>query len=124
MLQRKPIRKKSLRSRSSKPSLRYEVIDGSFKRFPDGREVCLDNAAGRAEYAHRTETMRLRQHNVCARGPHLIVNPSFDHEKSRRMGGAFRDDRIEDEFGNKLNGCSCWTCNSKAGSKPIERGMA
>jgi len=67
--------------------LRYEVIEGAVKRYPDGREVCLANEAGREEYARRIEVMRLRQHNICARGNHLIVFPSFDHGKSRGMGG-------------------------------------
>jgi hypothetical protein len=110
---------KSKRSRSTAPSLRYEIINGAFKRFPDGREVCLDNAAGREEYKSRTEIMRLRQHNICARGNHLIVHATFDHGKGRGMGSGKRDDRICDESGAWISGCSCWFCNGQAGSRPL-----
>ncbi len=103
--------------RSKKQSLRFEVIDGAFRRYPDGREVCLENEAGRKEYKLRTEIIRLRQYNICCRGTHLIINPTFDHERSRGMGGASRDDRTQDESGNPRNGCSCFTCNGKAGSR-------
>jgi hypothetical protein len=101
-------------------SLRYEVVDGAYKRYPDGREICLPNAKGKAEYKARTEAMRLRQHNICSRGYHLIVNPTFDHStRSRGMAGARRDDRIKDENGNEINSCSCFTCNGAAGSRKL-----
>lgn len=103
---------------SNKPSLRYDlVLSGSVREYPDGRQVCCDTISGKAEYKRRTEEMRLRQHNICSRGPHLIVNPTFDHStRGRGMGGAYRDDRIVDDAGNPLNSCSCWTCNGQAGS--------
>jgi hypothetical protein len=120
-LQRKArIKSRSRRSRSTEPSLRYKVVDAAYKVFPDGREVCLSNPSGWAEYAARTEAMRQRQHNLCARCFKQIVDPTFDHEKSRGMGGASRDDRIFDDFGCWLNGCSCLRCNGKAGSLPLD----
>jgi hypothetical protein len=107
------------RLRSAKTSLRYEIVDGAYRKYPDGRQVCLETAKGRAEYQARTEAMRMRQHNICARGPHLIYEPTFDHQRSRGGGGGFRDDRIVDDNGNMLNGCSCLKCNGKAGSRPL-----
>jgi hypothetical protein len=100
-------------------SLRYELVDGAYRRYPD-REVCLENAKGKAEYKARTEAMRLRQHNICSRGTHLIVNPTFDHSThGRGLGGGTRDDRIVDENGNEINSCSCFICNGAAGSKRL-----
>ena len=104
-----------------KTSLRYELVDGAYRRYHgDGREVCLDNAKGKAEYKARTEAMRLRQHNICSRGTHLIVNPTFDHStRGRGLGGGTRDDRIRDENANPINSCSCFMCNGAAGSKRL-----
>jgi hypothetical protein len=107
--------------KTAKTSLRYEVIDGKFRRYKDGREVCLDTEAGKAEYRARTWAMVRRQTGYCSRGRHVIRNPTFDHStNSRGMGGAKRDDRIVDEHGNQMNSCSCYSCNGQAGSKRIE----
>jgi hypothetical protein len=109
---------------NAKHSLRYDLVcDGAVRRYPNGREVCCSTPKGRAEYERRTEEMRLRQHNICARGNHFIVNPTFDHGRSRGGGGGFRDDRIvNEETGETMSGCSCWYCNGQAGSKPLTRG--
>jgi hypothetical protein len=106
---------------SAKPSLRYELVcDGAVRRYPNGREVCCDTAKGRAEYMRRTEEMRLRQHNICVRGNHLIVDPTFDHQRSRGGHGGFRDDRVvNEETGELMNGVSCCLCNGNAGSRPF-----
>ena len=38
------------------PSLRYRLSeDGSYRIYPDGREVCVDSYAGRREYVRRLE---------------------------------------------------------------------
>jgi hypothetical protein len=48
------------------PSLRYELIcDGAVRRYPDGREVCVDSYAGRREYLRRLELMLKRQEWRC-----------------------------------------------------------
>ena len=40
------------------PSLRYRLSeDGSYRIYPDGREVCVDSYAGRREYLRRLELM-------------------------------------------------------------------
>lgn len=100
------------------PSLRYKLIhDDAVREYKNGRQVCCDTVKGQAIYKQRTAAMQLRQHNVCSRGNHLIVNPTFDHStRGRGMGAAFRDDRIEDENGEPINSCSCFYCNGKAGS--------
>ncbi len=101
-------------------SLRFEVVNDSFRKYPDGREVCLDNAKGEAEYKRRTMEMHDRQNGICSRGDHRIVAPTFDHSTNGRgMGSATRDDRIIDSDGHKINSCSCWLCNGRAGSKRI-----
>lgn len=100
-------------------SLRFEVIDGKFRRYPDHREVCLDNEKGQAEYKRRTMEMAERQDFICGRGDHRIITPTFDHSDTRGMGSARRDDRIADENGKLLNAASCWLCNGRAGSKRI-----
>lgn len=107
---------------TAKPSLKYDLIcDGAVRKYHgSGREVCCDTPKGRAEYARRTEEMCLRQHNICKRAIHLIVDPTFDHERSRGGGGGFRDDRTRNEkTGEEMNGCSCLKCNGEAGSKPF-----
>ncbi len=104
----------------NRPSLRFEIVNGAVRRYPDGREVCLDNTAGRAEYIKRTKLMYQRQAGLCSRCGKQIVIPTFDHStNSRGMGGARRDDRIYDEFGVPVNSCSCMICNGKAGSKRL-----
>lgn len=101
-------------------SLRFEVVDNAFRRYPDEREVCLDNEKGEAEYKRRTMEMHDRQNGICSRGDHRIMAPTFDHSTNGRgAGGATRDDRIWNENHEPINSCSCWLCNGKAGSKRI-----
>ena len=100
-------------------SLRFEVVNGTHRKFPDGREVCLDNEAGQEEYKRRTMEMHDRQNGICARSDHRIMAPTFDHSDTRGMGSARRDDRTIDSQGNWINACSCWYCNGKAGSKRL-----
>ncbi len=104
----------------NKPSLRFDIVNGAFRKYPDGREVCLDNKAGRDEYVSRTKAMHERQGGICSRGTHRIVIPTFDHsDEGRGMGGSHQDDRIYDANGNPMNSCSCMLCNGQAGSKRI-----
>lgn len=101
------------------PSLRFEIVAESFRRYADGREVCLDTKKGQDEYKRRTMEMHDRQRGVCGRGEHRIIAPTFDHADTRGLGGARRDDRIVDSEGKWMNCCSCWLCNCRAGSTRI-----
>jgi hypothetical protein len=100
-------------------SLRFEVVDNAFRRYPDGREVTLDNERGQEEYRRRTLLMAERQNWICGRGDHRIMVPTFDHSDTRGMGSARRDDRVSDSDGRPINAASCWYCNCSAGSKRI-----
>lgn len=106
--------------RHCKTSLRYELVNG-VRIYPDGREVCEDSTAGRAEYKRRTEAMRIRQNRICllCGKPLSQGESSFDHEEPRRAGGGFRDDRICDEKGIEKNSAVHLWCNSLKGSKRI-----
>lgn len=95
--------------------------------YPDGREVCdLRCQAGRDEYLMRTCEMAVRQSNKCECGRHIVAfavdelvgawRATFGHDEPRRMGGGFRDDRIEKD-GKPYNRAQCWECNSAQGSR-------
>lgn len=103
---------------TAKPSLRWEVVDGTYRRYPDGRQVCCDNVKGKAEYARRTEEMALRQGKKCCicRGP-FFDTPTFEHSKGRGMNAAHRDDRTKDERGSWMNGAAHSWCNGEKGSR-------
>lgn len=96
------------------PSLRYEIIlDGAAIRYPDGREVCQDNAAGRREYLSRLEQMIQRQNFRCGKCRRRITRATatFDHWPIKRgMGAAFRDDRILLPDGEEINRAVHWSC--------------
>jgi hypothetical protein len=114
MIRRRPI----LRS-SPKPehSLRYRsILDGAVLVYPDGREVCVNSAAGWREYKRRVKVMLQRQnHRCCLCGrPLALGNATFEHQRRRGMGAAWRDDRIEKD-GQEWNGCAHWTCNAERG---------
>jgi hypothetical protein len=125
VIRRVPIPRTSYRwEKKAKPSnvLRYETImEGAVRVYPDGREVCNDNAAGRREYARRIEVMCQRQNFRCCLCPERIhpANATFEHEKPRRMAAAFRNDAIVDAEGNPVNGAAHWACNRKKGSRRI-----
>lgn len=121
MIRRRPIPRSFYRwLPRPKPAnvLRYELIlNGAVRVYPDGREVCQDNPAGRREYARRVQVMLQRQNYRCSlcNGRLSVARATFEHERRRGMGAAFRDDRIEDEQGNWLNTAAHWRCNSKRG---------
>jgi hypothetical protein len=46
-------------------------------------------------------------------------NATFEHRCPRGFAGARRDDRIEDENGNPINGAAHWQCNAEKGSRRI-----
>jgi len=112
---------------TARPSQHYTLIlDGAVRKYHDGREICCDNQKGRAEYHRRIAEMAVRQRGICSLsiGPkgtptHGLVNPTFEHTKPRRMGGAFRDDRIVDENGVWMNSAACYRCNGQKGSQRL-----
>ena len=108
----------SKKRKTARTSLRFEVIDGKFRRYPDGREVCIDTEKGKAEYRERTMSMRARQLGICLECNHWMDEheTTFDHEDLRGMGGARRDDRIA-VGGVWTNRAVHLKCNSERGSR-------
>jgi hypothetical protein len=114
-MRRRPIRRSNYRwLPHPKPAnvLRYELLQNSaVRKYPDGREVCQDNLAGRREYLRRVQVMLQRQNFRCSLcGKRLSLdNATFEHARRRGMGSAFRDDRIS-------NGTAAhWVCNAAKG---------
>lgn len=101
------------------PSLRYRLSeDGSYRIYPDGREVCVDSYAGRREYLRRLEAMLERQGwrcILCCKKIRSREDATFDHQRRKGMGSAFRDDRIVDSQGQWRNGAAHWICNHERG---------
>jgi len=99
-------------------SLRYEVIlDGAVRVYPDGREVCETKIrAGHEEYKRRVKLMWERQgRRCCLCGKALaLLNATFEHQRRRGMGSAWRDDRITKD-GQDYNGAAHWMCNGVRG---------
>jgi len=114
MLRRRPIPK----SRSyPEASLRYEtILDGAVRVYPGGREVCRDSKAGWLEYKRRVKLMWERQGRrccLCGR-PLALWNATFEHQRRRGIGAAWRDDRITKD-GQDWNGAAHWVCNAGRG---------
>ena len=101
--------------------LMIEIKNG-VKIYPDGREVCLKTKAGREEYADRTFKMWVRQKLICYLcGKRLEwTDATFDHERSRGLGGGNREDRIEIDSA-PVNGAAHYLCNSRKGSMSLEK---
>lgn len=98
-------------------SQHYELIlDGAVRRYHDGREVCQDSSAGWREYKRRVEVMVQRQgHRCCLCKRRLsVAAATFEHQRRRGIGAAFRDDRIEKD-GQEWNGAAHWICNGEKG---------
>ena len=120
-MRRRPIPRNAYRwSPSPKPAnvLRFQLIEGGAVRvYPGGREVCQDSAAGWRIYADRVREMLQRQNyrcSLCNRRLSL-AEATFEHQRRRGMGAAFRDDRIRNEKGEWVNSAAHWVCNSKRG---------
>jgi hypothetical protein len=120
LIRRRPIP----RSRSyPESSLRYEtVLEGAVRVYKDAlgrvvREVCQNCKAGWVEYKRRVKVMVERQGRRCClcRKPLALGNATFEHQRRRGMGAAWRDDRIEDSEGNWINGAAHWDCNVEKG---------
>ncbi|HEY1800060.1 MAG TPA: hypothetical protein VGG46_03915 [Terriglobales bacterium] len=98
-------------------SLRYELIlDGAVRVYPGGREVCQDSPAGWREYKRRVEVMVQRQNFRCSLcGKRISVSTAtFEHQRRRGMGAAWRDDRITID-GKDWNSAAHWVCNGERG---------
>lgn len=95
-------------------SQHYEtILDGAVRRYKDGREVCADTPQGRKEYLRRLERMIQRQIFRCGKCSKRLsrAQATFDHWPiKRRMGAAFRDDRIELPDGEWINRAVHWLC--------------
>jgi hypothetical protein len=97
----------------------------AFKTFPDGREVCNDNKAGKDEYKRRRRVMWERQGKTCG----LQIAPqcmkrlpweyaTFEHQDGRGYAGSKRDDRVEID-GKPYNLVACPWCQSMKGSRSL-----
>lgn len=111
-----------------KPSWRWEIIDGTYQKFSDGRLVILENTKGRAQYRAWTLDMAQRQHWVCglkASGnclwPTLLMidgegplGVTFEHFDKR--GAGKRNDSPDPATHN----CAAHSvCNGRLGSRRI-----
>lgn len=119
MIRRRPIPRSaySWSPQPKGPSLRFELIlDGAVRQYPNGREVCQDNAAGMREYKRRLRVMLQRQNFRCClcTGKLSLADATFEHQRRRGMGAAWRDDRIT-KNGEDWNGAAHWVCNSEKG---------
>lgn len=98
-------------------SLRYTpILDGAVLVYPDGREVCVNSKAGWIEYKRRVKVMLQRQGGRCClcNRPLALGNATFEHQRRRGMGAAWRDDRIIRD-GEEWNGAAHWVCNGLKG---------
>jgi len=114
MIRRRPIP----RSRTyPSVSQHFELIlGGAVRRYRDGREVCQDSPAGWREYKRRVEVMVQRQNYRCSlcNRPLSLATATFEHQRRRGMGAAWRDDRITKD-GQDWNGAAHWVCNGEKG---------
>jgi hypothetical protein len=99
-------------------SLRYETImDGAVRVYPEGREVCdTKTRFGNEEYRRRVKLMWERQGRRCCDcgRPMALLNATFEHQRRRGMGAAWRDDRITKD-NEDFNGAAHWLCNGVRG---------
>jgi len=121
MIRRRPIPRSaySWQPEPKGPSLRYELIlNGAVRKYPDGREVCQDSPLGWREYKRRLDIMLSRQGRICCpcdKRIRSMEDATFEHQRRRGMGAAFRDDRIYNSRGEQMNGAAHWVCNSGKG---------
>lgn len=113
------IRRTPVLPKGDKPNKYFAAESLAVKIYPDGREVCQDNAEGKRKYSQATEKMSIRQWEVCAIcglpfAPWL--QPTFDHQDGRGMNGSIRDDRIWIN-GDWHNAALCVPCQGIKGSK-------
>jgi hypothetical protein len=114
MSRRRPIPKFKLHPEFSQ---HYEtILDGAVRVYRDGREVCQKSKAGDTEYFRRVKVMWQRQERRCClcNRPLSLGNATFEHQRRRGMGAAWRDDRIVKD-GQDWNGAAHWMCNGEKG---------
>jgi hypothetical protein len=114
MIRRRPIPRFKVKPEFSQ---HYEtILDGAVLVYRDGREVCTDTPAGWREYKRRVELMVIRQGFRCCLCKRRLSlgNATFEHQRRRGMGAAWRDDRIT-KGGEDWNGAAHWVCNSEKG---------
>jgi hypothetical protein len=114
MIRRRPIPKFRLKPEFSQ---HYEtLLDGAVLKYRDGREVCTDTPQGWKEYKRRVGDMVQRQKfRCCLCNRRLsLANATFEHQRRRGMGAAWRDDRITKD-GADWNGAAHWVCNGVKG---------
>ena len=113
MIRRRPIPRFKIHPEVSQ-HWKWGDADHSYRIYSDAREVCDDqSAAGRREYKNRLGTMVQRQLFRCPRCSRRLslAMATFDHWPiKRRMGAAFRDDRIELQDGSEINRAVHWVC--------------
>lgn len=93
------------------------IMNGAVRRYrEDGREVCQDTPAGWREYKRRVGVMLERQGGRCCLCNRRLSpgNATFEHQRRRGMGAAWRDDRITKD-NEDWNGAAHWVCNSEKG---------
>lgn len=115
MMRRRPIPRTAFKPQNS---LRYStILNGAVRVYPDGREVCQDSPAGWREYKRRVEIMVTRQRfKCCLCGRRIsVASATFEHQRRRGMGAAWRDDRVLDVEGKPVNGAAHWVCNGERG---------
>lgn len=114
MIRRRPIPRSRVKPEFSQ---HYETImGGAVLVYKDGREVCTDTPAGWREYKRRVGVMVQRQHFRCClcKRRLSLANATFEHQRRRGMGAAWRDDRITKD-GADWNGAAHWICNGEKG---------
>lgn len=84
--------------RSSIRPRRSAKTKDAVRIYPDGREVCQNNAAGRREYAkRRLERWRIDK-GVCCLCDQMVWPSActIEHPNGRGMAGSKRDDRVSE----------------------------
>lgn len=97
-----------------KPS-QVKKTQEAVKVYRDGREVCQNNVAGKAEYERRRRVAWDKQKGICAicLRPLVLYEATSDHRKPRGMGAGKRDDRQKNI--HAVHGL----CNTIKGSRRI-----
>lgn len=102
--------------RKKKRTRVYRIVDNTYEVI-EGREICLETAAGRREYRHRRELMAARQKMLCPLCGKTLIGWHYttDHEAGR--GGGRRDDRTAFPDGQWMNAAVHGHCNTQKGSR-------